>query len=284
MRLGFLFTILGFVILGCAKRSLLHLPEGHAHNDYENERPLFDAIERGFCSIEADVWFTEGKLLVAHHQEEVAMERTLQSLYLDPLRRLLATRGHRPCNRDIGIVLLIDIKSDAVLTYRAIREILEPYKSLLTHFYRDRTDTRAVTVIISGNRPTDLIHSEDVRFAAYDGRLPDLSSKVSVHFMPLISDKWSRYFRWKGTPEEGPLSPSERNTLRWLAKQAHAQGRRIRFWDTPDTSAAWQELWEAGVDYINTDDLEHLHAFLNGKTAAKVPTRSQNTGNPLQSK
>ena len=42
------------------------LVHAHAHNDYEHKRPLFDALEQGFCSVEADVWLVEGKLLVAH--------------------------------------------------------------------------------------------------------------------------------------------------------------------------------------------------------------------------
>src|SRR5947209_11603808 len=56
----------------------------HAHNDYLHERPLSDALEHGFCSVEADVHLVAGKLLVAHEIEAVKADRTLQSLYLDP--------------------------------------------------------------------------------------------------------------------------------------------------------------------------------------------------------
>ena len=62
---------------------LLH---AHAHNDYEHARPLAEALERGFCSVEADVYLVEGRLLVAHDRKDVKPERTLASLYLDPLR------------------------------------------------------------------------------------------------------------------------------------------------------------------------------------------------------
>jgi hypothetical protein len=61
-------------------------PCGHAHNDYEHERPLHEALELGFCSVEADVHLVAGSLLVAHDLGDTDPERTLQSLYLGPLR------------------------------------------------------------------------------------------------------------------------------------------------------------------------------------------------------
>ena len=49
--------------------------------------------------------------------------------------------------------------------------------------------------------------------------------------------------------------------------RAHANGYRVRFWATPDMpgparDAIWNELFAAGVDHINTDDLAALKAFL----------------------
>ena len=60
------------------------LTRAHAHNDYEHARPLAEALERGFCSVEADVWLVAGKLLVAHDLKDAKPQRTLESLYLDP--------------------------------------------------------------------------------------------------------------------------------------------------------------------------------------------------------
>jgi hypothetical protein len=36
------------------------LTSAHAHNDYEHSRPLLDALDNGFCSVEADIWLTNG--------------------------------------------------------------------------------------------------------------------------------------------------------------------------------------------------------------------------------
>ncbi len=69
------------------------LLRAHAHNDYEHERPLLDALDHGFTSVEADVWLVDGELLVAHDRENVRRERTLRSLYLRPLTRRIESHG-----------------------------------------------------------------------------------------------------------------------------------------------------------------------------------------------
>src|SRR5262245_49224155 len=71
------------------------LPRAHAHNDYEHARPLLDALDHGFCSVEADVYLTDGALLVAHERKDVRPGRTLETLYLDPLRERVKANGGR---------------------------------------------------------------------------------------------------------------------------------------------------------------------------------------------
>src|SRR3954468_10159458 len=61
------------------------LPNAHAHNDYLHSRPLFDALDHGFTSVEADVFPVNGELLVAHVHSAAKPERTLDKLYLAPL-------------------------------------------------------------------------------------------------------------------------------------------------------------------------------------------------------
>jgi len=69
------------------------LARAHAHNDYLHPRPLLDALDHGFTSVEADVWIVNGALLVAHDQRDVMPERTLRALYLEPLRRIATDRA-----------------------------------------------------------------------------------------------------------------------------------------------------------------------------------------------
>lgn len=107
--------------------------------------------------------------------------------------------------------------------------------------------------------------SQPDRYAAYDGRLSDLGDGTSATFMPLVSDTWANLVpKWKGV---GPMPADERDRLRALVAQAHAEGRRVRFYATPDSSFiqqanVWREELNAGVDWLNTDELGVLENFL----------------------
>src|SRR5436190_21650161 len=131
---------------GKAPKPLRH---AHAHNDYEHKRPLFDALECGFCSVEADIWLIDGKLLVAHDRNQVKPERTLQSLYLEPLRERARRNGGRVYLHGPEVTLLVDVKSDAEKTYTALREVLKEYSDLVTVFRSGGTSQNDVTDLLS---------------------------------------------------------------------------------------------------------------------------------------
>lgn len=241
------------------------LERAHAHNDYEHDRPLLDALDRGFTSVEADVWLVDGELLVAHDREDVDPERTLRALYLDPLRALnRRNHGSAYTGWDGSLQLLIDIKSDGRTTYAALHRELRRYPELMTRFSPGRVHERAVTAVISGERPRELMESQRVRYAGYDGRLSDLDGDAPASFMPLVSDNWEKNFTWRG---EGEFPAGQRAKLHGIVDRAHAAGYRIRFWATPDDpgperEAVWRELVAADVDHLNTDDLPALRDFL----------------------
>jgi hypothetical protein len=240
----------------------------HAHNDYEHERPLHDALSHGFTSVEADVWLVDGELLVAHDLVDVDPARTLESLYLDPLEDLVRGRGRSVYpGWDGSLQLLIDIKSDGEPTYAAIHDELAEHGRIMTRSAHGRVRTGPVTAVISGNRPLDTMKAQPVRYAFYDGRSGDLGSGLPANLMPLVSDNWSRLFTWQGV---GAMPAAERERLHAFVGQAHAAGYRVRFWATPDQPGAardalWTELADAGVDHINTDDLAGLDAFLSSR-------------------
>jgi glycerophosphoryl diester phosphodiesterase len=234
------------------------LKRAHSHNDYEHHRPLLDALNQGFASVEADIHLKAGEILVGHDPEDLRPARTLETLYLRPLKERMG-KNQRIFSDGPPLILLVDIKTDAAATYTALKLVLERYAAMLTRFEGDQIITNAVTVILSGNRPREQLLSEASRYAAFDGRLADLGKGLPISFMPLVSDNWNNHFTWKG---QGTLAEAERTKLKGIVAQAHRENRALRFWATPDTQAAWQELAAAGVDLINTDDLEGLAAFL----------------------
>ena len=100
------------------------LPEAHAHNDYDHARPLFDALDHGFCSVEADIWLTPDGLLVAHDRKDLRPGRTLEALYLDPLRERIQANGGRVYRGGPIFHLLIDVKTEADETYAVLDKVL----------------------------------------------------------------------------------------------------------------------------------------------------------------
>ena len=255
-------VLLASALLTClAQAQPVPLPRAHAHNDYQHERPLLDALDHGFCSIEADIHLVEGELMVAHDRDEVQPGRTLQALYLDPLRARIRQRHGRVYPNGPSVILLIDIKSEAEATYAALRRVLRQYADILTIFTPDALDEGPVTAIISGNRPRATMEAEAVRYAAYDGRLDDLDADppAPATFIPLVSSNWFTFARWlgRGAPPDEVLKRLEETVAK-----AHAQGRKIRFWATSDNPVVWRELYDAGVDLLNADDLDGLRDFL----------------------
>jgi hypothetical protein len=251
----------GLLLVGWGSDSV-PLVRAHAHNDYEHGRPLLDALDRGFCSVEADIHLVESRLLVAHDRSGARADRTLERLYLDPLAERVRRHGGRVYPGGSLFTLLIDFKTGADETYVALRSVLDRYASMLTEFAGPVVRTNAVTVVISGNRPFGLMSVESRRLAALDGRLKDLAGEAPVSLIPLVSDNWAMQFTWRG---EGTLPVKEAERLRGLVQQAHRQGRRLRFWALPDKPAAWQVAYDAGVDLINTDRLAELAAFLRSR-------------------
>jgi glycerophosphoryl diester phosphodiesterase len=245
------------------------LERAHAHNDYEHDRPLYDALESGFKSVEADVWLIDGDLVVSHDDPRLPTtaepKGTLESLYLEPLRERVRENGGDVYKGDRRyFTLLVDIKSEAEPTYRALHRELKEHQRILTTFKRGGVEDGAVTAIVSGNRPREFMEGQRTRYAAYDGRIPDDLGNNPQAFVPLVSQNWTRLFTWQGV---GPMPEGERERLREIVKTAHANGQRVRFWATPETpddarEAVWRELVAAKVDYINTDNLTALEAFL----------------------
>lgn len=56
MRSGTFAAIMCAALAPMQTRAQSPLDRAHAHNDYEHARPLIDALERGFGSVEADVY------------------------------------------------------------------------------------------------------------------------------------------------------------------------------------------------------------------------------------
>jgi hypothetical protein len=238
----------------------------HSHNDYEQNRPLKEALQYGFISVEADVYLFDGELYVAHDRpERKDPARTLRALYLDPLlQRTKAHDGRVYGGYEGFFYLMIDIKSDGAATCNVLDRQLRDYASMIseTHDSLDETD-KPVKVLVSGNRTgnrTELFRNEDYHFFALDGRPEDLGRNFPSTLMPVVSQDYWKMVSWNG---EGEIDPTVERKLEAFVAAAHAEGKTTRLWGEPDNPKVWAYLLDKGIDLINTDRIPELSVFLD---------------------
>ncbi|RAH49821.1 uncharacterized protein BO95DRAFT_353632 [Aspergillus brunneoviolaceus CBS 621.78] len=146
----------------------------HSHNDYWRPVPLFSAIQAGCIGVEADVWLFDEELYVGHTTSALTPKRTLRSLYIDPLLRVLEqqnpfTEFHPHRQRPLQgvfdtdpaqtLVLLIDIKTDGQDTWNQVAAQLTPLRErgYLTYFNGTALIPGPLTVVGTGNTPFSLV-------------------------------------------------------------------------------------------------------------------------------
>ena len=243
-------------------------PLTHAHNDYEQNRPLYDALANGFKSVEADIWLSHGKIAVSHLGWR--FKGTLEELYLLPLQSLVTQKGsvygdHQP------FFLWLEIKDSNPELRSALHALLAKYpmvgKSVLPILTGDDESKKKYFQEF----PDAAVVRDSERFSFSDPSRK-ASDKWSWYSLP-----WSRYFFWKG---KGALSPQEVSRLQTLVNAVHALGRKIRFWGTPDTEDFWTLAMTSHVDAIGTDSLGALGQFItSGNTACNKNEHEAAQGN-----
>jgi hypothetical protein len=236
------------------------LPKAHSHNDYEHERPLFDALDNGFCSVEADIFLVNGELLVGHTCDKLQSEMTLESLYLKPLLERYRKYNGKIFPNVSDFYLWIDLKKDGREIYPKLKELLTRYDEMITSFDGDTKISDGILIILSGDRPVELVLQEKGRrYVTMDGLITDLDSDMSSNFIPVISANWNALFTWRG---EGIMPEEQKKVMKTHIQKAHQGGRKIRYWGIPDNKIFWEFCNQNGIDFLNTDHLSELRKFL----------------------
>ncbi|KAF5244983.1 hypothetical protein FAUST_2092 [Fusarium austroamericanum] len=244
----------------------------HSHNDYWRLMPFHSAVEAGCIGIEADVWAVQGELYVGHDLGGLSTDRTLSSMYIQPLVELLQSQnldtnpnlpprgvyGRRP---DQTVVLLVDLKSNPNASWPLLLKRLEPLrkKGWLSHIQNGKFISRPITVVGTGETELHLVNEatpfRDVFLDApldqlNEGLYDDLNSYyTSVSFEKSIGKVGS-----KG------LKPEQQTKLRDQISQAHSRGLKVRYWGMPYwplhvRNQLREVLIDEGVDVLNADDL-----------------------------
>jgi hypothetical protein len=246
----------------------------HSHNDYEQRRPLLDALALGYGSVEADILLRDGELWVSHKGRSFV--GTLRELYLDPLQvrvdRLGSVRGDGE-----PFLLWLDLKSGEEELVLELRRLLARYP-MLTRMEGGMMKRAAVTVILTGDEDGKRAYTAGagVRYACRDSNeLLEDEKGDPLHLWYALS--WPDWFSWDG---EGRIPSAERNRLRALVDAAHRLGRRLRLYHLPEAEGVWSEALDAGVDLLSTDELQRLEQFLDARPLDGARAALSRTGAP----
>ena len=245
----FLF-IAGISLNAFAQQGKYTVADAHAHNDYEHPIPFYTAWNAGFGSIEADVFPVNGILLVSHSRNALNPQRTLDSLYLNPLLKELEKNPWRKVN------LLIDIKADYKQTLQILMQELKPLDKYLSYKLKS---AKPLTILISGERPPPDEYKNYPNYIFFDDDLRLVHTPEEWKRVGLVSLSFERYSRWNG---EGDLPGSDKKVLTNVIDSVHHARKKIRFWAAPDNENSWLTQMKLDVDLIGTDKLQALSDFL----------------------
>lgn len=245
-----------YILSVCSMLCMLHSfaqqsPVLHSHNDYAQNVPFWKAYACGFNSIEVDVFLQDGKLFATHDAKEIVPNRTIESLYLDPLNRAeeLGLGEKQP------VQLLIDFKSEAYTTLKVLVKVLKKYPKLIHN--------PKYTFVISGNRPKPEDYGKYPDYIRFDYQSLEEISTKDWSKVAIISLGFGKYSAWDG---KQPLDGKTKKILADMAATAHSYNKPFRFWGFPDTELAWNTCTELGIDFVNTDHPFECSAYFKKRT------------------
>jgi non-heme chloroperoxidase len=232
----------------------------YAHNDYANSRPLFDALALGFRGVEVDLFLVGGSLVAGHERASATAGRTLETLYLDPLRR---RKQH--CGRIIAgsapFLLAIELKERDRAAFDSLVAVLGRYAEL----FEPAAATPAEVVLVGWHPPVAEMHPDGrvpLRLQARVGGRAEQLEVDTSSVVRLVSLDYGKTVRWSG---QGPVPPG---ATRWLAalgrEKGAGAGRMARVHNVPTNASVYRLLLGAGVDLLGTKEPEQSREVLLG--------------------
>ncbi|GAA4443960.1 hypothetical protein GCM10023091_33430 [Ravibacter arvi] len=244
-----------FLLSGCISGFAQNrtMSRAHSHNEYLQQQPFRSAYNHGFGSVEADLFYRNDSLFVAHEKREISPDRTFESLYLDPIIRICReNNGNIAADSSRRLQLLIDMKTPYGETLALLVRKLAPYREFLS-------PAGKVKIVVSGNTPPPSAFGQYPDYIFFDGR-PEIDYPApALARLGLISQTFRKYSNWDG---DGQIPAEDLAKLQKIVGEAHKKGKPFRFWASPDNKNTWKTLLMIGADFLNTDKIEELSAFL----------------------
>lgn len=215
----------------------------HSHNDYHRKLPLLDAINNNFESVEVDIWNHGKGIKIAHNPWQ--NDGKIEELYLNPIKEMIKN-GEFPYTQENPFILWIDIKAVFPSIVSKLARLIEQYPMI----------GKEVKVILTGRSKLKQKFIKDY---------PELPAETDSNVYPAKTSaptwytlKWSKFTDWNG---QGELPKADYQKIKELVDAIHLEGRKLRFYATPDTEAYWALMQELKVDLTNSDETKTLKDF-----------------------
>ncbi|MBC8088956.1 MAG: hypothetical protein H7Z40_16955 [Phycisphaerae bacterium] len=235
----------------------------YAHNDYNNTHPLYDAVAFGYRGVEADVYLVDGVLRVAHDRKSATGAPALDTLYLIPIRDLLARCGPTIVAGAMQPFLLnLEIKEASNETLQVLLTSLSSVADLMRSSTGQALEARLIVTLVGyagTDRPPHLVTFPGVACKA--NTPARLVHCVNTPGTAMVSVDYGK--------TQGRWWTLDAERVRWLAAlraaQAASPNLMIRVFNVPSHRETYLELLHAGVDLIGTKDLAGTAALLATK-------------------
>jgi hypothetical protein len=233
----------------------------YAHNDYENARPLADALRLGYRGVEADVFLVDHALRVGHDRRRARRGGTLEALYLEPLGALAAQCGGLTADGR-PFLLAVELKEPSPPTYAALVQLLARYSRLLTPAPDAGGAAAPVEVVLVGwHPPLSALRADST------GLLVRLQQRLTrPEDAAVAPGSWVRLLSLDYGKTIGRRWATAASRRRWLAALREAKraapGRLLRVHNVPEDSRAYAALLDAGVDLIGSKQLATTRRLL----------------------
>ena len=231
----------------------------HSHNDYVQKKPFFTAYVNKVDEMEADVFFVNDSVLVAHSKKEINPSNTLYSLYLHPIAAAFKKHKNKVSDdKKYTFSLMIDVKENWNAAFPLLKREIEKYGNI----FKRNKQKKAIQIVISGSRPNHTTFNTYPSWLFFDG-LPNISyAKNDLKRVTMISDNFVSYSKWKGI---GEIPEEDKYQLRKVIAKARELNKPIRFWGAPDTESCWKQLAALGADMINTDKIAESKKYFENE-------------------